>query len=98
MTPATCLPSSRLNEGPTSPRVTVDVVLPEAVVTRTVTLPIKLSSGACRLICVGLTYQRYAGLLLMVTVVPPSDVGKSPFQIATTGARLAPKIEIHDPG
>jgi hypothetical protein len=32
-----------------------------------------------------------------VTLVPPSDVGKFPVQVAVTPARLTPKIETHSP-
>src|ERR1019366_1459357 len=97
MIAATCFPSSTLKEGPNWPRVAVDVTVPPPVVTATFTLPVALSSGACRLICVGLTYQRYASLLLILTLVPPSVVGKSPFQVAAALARFVPKIEIHEP-
>src|SRR5580700_7603696 len=34
----------------------------------------------------------------MVTLVPPRDVGKLPFQVAVELARLAPKIDTHSPG
>jgi hypothetical protein len=34
----------------------------------------------------------------MVTLVPPRDVGKSPFQITVEPANLAPKIDTHSPG
>ena len=46
------------------------------------------------LIWFGLTYQRYPGLLSMVTVVPPNDFGKLPSQVVAALARFAPKIEI----
>jgi hypothetical protein len=64
--------------------------VPAAVDTTTETLPDVGSSGACRSICVGLTYERYAGLPLMVTVVPPSCVGKSPFQVYVWTERFCP--------
>src|ERR1039458_6748712 len=88
MIPVTCLVSSRRNEGANGANVTVDVALPLVVVTTTGTLPVVASSGACRLICPGLTYHRYAGLPLMVTLVPPRDVGKLPVQVAEAPARL----------
>ena len=58
MMPATCLASSRLNEGLDCASVTVDVAVPREVVTTTGTVPVAVSSGVCRLICVGLTSQR----------------------------------------
>jgi hypothetical protein len=62
--------------------------MPAAVVTTTETvLPIAVSSGTCKLIWVGLTKARYAGFPSMVTLVPPSEVGKSPFQEAVSLAR-----------
>src|ERR1700689_406309 len=100
MIPATCLLSSRLNEGAKGARMTVDVVTaPAAVVITTGTLPVFVSAGTCRLICVGLTYQRNAGSPSIVTLVPPRDVGKLPgIHVVVPMARLAPKIEAHSPG
>src|ERR1019366_7583352 len=98
MIAATCLLSSRRKEGANGANVTVDVALPLAVVTTTGTGPVVESSGACRLICPGLTNQRYADLPLMVTLVTPRDVGKLPVQVAAAGARLVPQIETHSPG
>ena len=68
----------------------MDAAVAEPVCTTTFTGPVVESSGTCRLISVGLTYQRYAGLLSMVTVTPPKDVGKSPFQRKVPLARLLP--------
>ena len=68
--------------------MTFDVELPKELVTVTFTDPVVVSSGACRLICVGLTYHRYVFLSLMVTLTPPSSVGKSPFHVAMVLARL----------
>jgi len=59
---------------------------------------VAVSSGACKLICPGLTNWRYAALPSISTLVPPSDVGKSPFQMAVPLARLFPKIDTHSPG
>src|SRR5215831_11927783 len=58
MNPATCLLSRRQNDGPTAPRVTVEEAVPLDVVTTTATGPTVVSSGACRLICPGLTYHQ----------------------------------------
>ena len=90
MIPAANFPLSRLNAGANSLRVTVDVALPLAVVTTTDTVPLAASSGACKLICPGLTNRRNADLPLILTLVPPSEVGKSPFQVAFPPARLFP--------
>src|ERR1022692_2898242 len=74
MIPATCLVSSRLKDGASGPRVTVEVALPVAVVTTTGTVPVAVSSGACKLICPGLTNQRYAALPSISTLVPPKHL------------------------
>src|SRR5580658_5777813 len=94
---ATWIPSSRSKEGEYGISVTDEVAVPAAVITFTGTGPRALSSGACALICVGLTYDKYAGLPSISTCVPPSDVGKLPFHSAVPPARLVPKIEIHSP-
>src|ERR1017187_7145434 len=98
MMPATCLLSDRKNEGANCASVTLAVVLPPPVVTTTDTVPVAVSSGACRLIWVGLTYWRYAAFPSIVTVVPPSDPAKFPVHVATALARLAPYIDTHSPG
>jgi hypothetical protein len=58
MMAAACLLSSNGSEGPNGARVTVDVALPPTDVTTTGTCPVAMSSGAWRLICPGLTYDR----------------------------------------
>src|SRR5580704_10582444 len=78
--------------------VTLAVAVPELVVTTTDAGPEAVSSGAWRLICPVLTKERNAGLPLISTLVPPRDVGKSPFQTAVPLARLYPKIVTHSPG
>ena len=42
--------------------------------------------------------KRYAALLSIITVVPPSDVGKFPVHWVVDDARAAPKIETQVPG
>jgi hypothetical protein len=37
-------------------------------------------------------------LPLIVTLVPPRDVGKSPFQVTVSLARLLPYMDTHSPG
>jgi len=68
----------------------VEAATPDGVVTTTLTIPAAALSGTCKLICVGLTNHRYAGLLSIITLVPASDVGKSPFQLKVPLARLLP--------
>src|SRR3954452_181480 len=98
--PATCCESRRLKDGLNDPRTTDPVVLPFGVVSATLTVPVAVSSGACTLSCRGLTNQREASLLLILTVVPPRVLGKSPFHVAVTplAVRLLPKIDTQDPG
>ncbi len=92
MIPDTCFTaSSTRNDGANWPRVTVDVTLPLAVVTTTGTVPVAVSLGACRLICPGADKNhRYAAFPSIVTVVPPSEVGKLPVQTVVPLARLLP--------
>jgi len=57
-TAAMCFESSRLNDGLSGLSPTVETVVPAGVVTATVTDPCVVSSGACTLICPGLTNHR----------------------------------------
>src|SRR5579862_3835368 len=98
MIPATRSPSSRRKEGPNSARVTMELALPPLVFTTTATDPVVGSSGLCALIWPGLANDRYASLPLMVTLVPPRDLGKLPDQVKVPLARLVPKIDIHSFG
>src|ERR1700693_3796730 len=98
MIPDTYFESISWNAGANLLSVTLDVALPLAVVATTDTVPVAVSSGACKLICPGLTNKRNAALPLISTLVPPSDVGKSPLQLAGALARLLPKIETSSPG
>ena len=88
--PATCLLSSKKKDGANCASVTFDVADPNDVVTTTCTDPVAVSFGACTLIYVGRTYERYAALPLIVTLVPASDVGKVPVHDAVPLARLFP--------
>ena len=90
MIPDTYFPFSTLNDGEYGASVTVEVALPPAVVTTTDTVPVAVSSGACKLIKPGLTNSRNPGFPLISTLVPPSEVGKSPFQVKFPPARLLP--------
>jgi hypothetical protein len=86
----TCLVSRRRKDGELGLNATVVIARPTLVVTTTTTWPVAVSSGACRLICPGLTIERYAALPLIVTLVLPRVVGKSAFQTAVPLARFVP--------
>src|SRR5580692_10512073 len=90
MIPATCWVSRRLNEGANRSSVAVELFVPPAVVTTTGTEPVEASFGACRLIWVGLTDQRYAAFPSIVTLVPPRDSGNLPSQVMVEAARFLP--------
>ena len=61
--------------------------VPAELVTDTVTMPRLASAGARTLIWVGLTYCRNAGLLLICTLTPPSDVGMMPLTRSEEASR-----------
>src|SRR5580658_4058392 len=88
MMPATCLLSSNRNDGANGASVTVPEAVPPAVATTTETVPVAVSSGACTLICDGLTYSIQAGLSSMVTLAPPSVVVNVPFQEVDVLAKI----------
>ena len=73
MMPATCLASSRLNEGANCASVTLDGTLPTAVVTTTGTVPKVVSFGACRLIWVGADKH----LVETRCMYEPTDLGET---------------------
>jgi len=74
----------------TGSNVTVELAMPALLDTTTGTGPLAVSSGDCKLICSGLTKERYAALPLIVTLTLPSEVGNSPFHTAVLLARLLP--------
>ena len=68
-------------------------------VTTTVVLPGGTSGGISKLICAGLTNHNAAGVPLMATVTPESDVGKgTPIALAFPFERFVPKRAAMDCG
>src|SRR5579862_220330 len=98
MMPATCVASSKKKEGPNRANVTVDNALPMPVMITTGTTPVAASSGTCKLICPGLTYERKAALPSMVTLVPPRDIGKFPVELLVKSVEIVIQLRRRDRG